>query len=61
MRHVRLRSPEGQIPAIALTAYSGELNQQQALATGFQMHVPKPIEPKELMRAIVNLVTCNNK
>jgi CheY-like chemotaxis protein len=42
--------------AIALTAYAGEINQQQALAAGFQMHLSKPVEPAELVKAIVNLV-----
>ncbi len=58
MRQVRAFSPErgGQIPAIALTAYAGEYNQQQALAAGFQLHVSKPVEPDELVRAIANLV-----
>jgi len=47
---------EAQIPAIALTAYAGEHDQQQALAAGFQMHVPKPMDPEELVKAIVTLV-----
>lgn len=45
----------GQIPAIALTAFAGELNQQQALAAGFQKHLAKPVEPDELVQAIANL------
>jgi PAS domain S-box-containing protein len=45
----------GQIPAIALTAYAGELNQQQALAAGFQMHMPKPVDPEALVQAIACL------
>jgi len=57
MRQVRMRSPEGEIPAIALTAYAGEVNQQQALAAGFQIHIPKPVEPEALVRAIINLLT----
>jgi CheY-like chemotaxis protein len=44
------------IRAIALTAYAGEINQQQALAAGFQMHLSKPVEPAELVKAIVTLV-----
>ncbi len=57
MRQIRTRPPHqsGQIPAIALTAYAGEVNQQQALAAGFQRHVPKPVEPEELARAIADL------
>jgi CheY-like chemotaxis protein len=44
------------IPAIALTAYAGEINQQQALAAGFQLHLSKPIEPDRLVGAIATLV-----
>ena len=58
MRQVRARLPQqnGQIPAIALTAYAGEINQQQAIAAGFHMHISKPVEPDELVKAIVSLV-----
>ncbi|WP_290439406.1 PAS domain-containing protein [Leptolyngbya sp. 'hensonii'] len=42
----------GQIPAIALTAYAGEANRKKALAAGFQLHLAKPINPDELVRAI---------
>ncbi|MEH2281805.1 MAG: PAS domain S-box protein [Nostoc sp.] len=58
MREVRSRSPEqgGHVPAIALTAYAGEMNQQQALAAGFQMHISKPVDPDVLVKAIVDLI-----
>jgi len=57
MRQVRVWSPEqgGQIPAIALTAYAGEMNQKQAFAAGFQMHISKPVEPEAMARAIAAL------
>jgi CheY-like chemotaxis protein len=57
IRQVRTWSPEqgGQIPAIALTAYAGEINEQQALLAGFQKHLSKPVEPDELVQAIANL------
>jgi CheY-like chemotaxis protein len=57
MRQVRTWTPEtgGTIPAIALTAYAGEYNQQQALSAGFQMHVTKPAEPNELVAAVARL------
>lgn len=45
-----------QIPAIALTAYAGEFNQQQALKAGFQKHLAKPIEPVELITLVAKLV-----
>ncbi|MEH2451020.1 hybrid sensor histidine kinase/response regulator [Nostoc sp.] len=47
-----------QIPAIAVTAYAGEINQQQALRAGFQQHIVKPVAPEELLMAISNLVRC---
>ncbi|HEY9747730.1 MAG TPA: ATP-binding protein [Allocoleopsis sp.] len=58
LHQVRSRSPEqgGQIPAIALTAYAGELDQKQALKAGFQRHVAKPVEPDALIQAIVTLL-----
>jgi CheY-like chemotaxis protein len=63
IRQVRALLPErgGLIPAIALTAYAGESNQKQALAAGFQLHISKPVEPEELVRAIAELITTNNE
>jgi PAS domain S-box-containing protein len=46
----------GQLPAIALTAYAGEYDQQQAKAAGFQLHLSKPIEPDHLVQAIRQLL-----
>jgi CheY-like chemotaxis protein/two-component sensor histidine kinase len=58
MRQLRQLLPQqgGRIPAIALTAYAGELNQQQALEAGFQRHIAKPVEPYELVKTIAALV-----
>ncbi|MBD2094303.1 PAS domain-containing protein [Trichocoleus sp. FACHB-591] len=58
MQQVRALPPEqgGQVPAIALTAYAGEIDQQQALAAGFQRHMAKPVEPENLVRAIIALM-----
>lgn len=54
IEQVRQLSPEfgGQIPAIAVTAYAGEINYQQAMKAGFQHHISKPIEPEALVRVI---------
>lgn len=57
MQQVRTLLPQGrQIPAIALTAYAGEINQQQAIAAGFQKHISKPVEPDVLLQEIASLV-----
>ena len=47
---------DGQTPAIALTAYAREEDRQRALAAGFQLHLAKPIAPKELAAAVANVV-----
>jgi PAS domain S-box-containing protein len=47
------------IPAIALTAYAAEIDQQKALQAGFQTHITKPVEPEELVRAIACLCERN--
>ncbi|HAA26611.1 MAG TPA: hypothetical protein DCE56_01675 [Cyanobacteria bacterium UBA8553] len=46
----------GMIPAIALTAYAAEIDQQRALQVGFQHHITKPVEPEVLVRAIAILL-----
>ncbi|GAB4234453.1 MAG: hypothetical protein Kow00121_62230 [Elainellaceae cyanobacterium] len=61
MRYIRLnllRSGET-LPAIALTAYAGEADQQRALAAGFQQHLAKPIEPNALVQAIAQLLSAS--
>ncbi len=46
----------GRIPAIALTAFAAEFDQQQAISAGFQIHIPKPVQPETLAAAVVQLV-----
>ncbi|HEY9900854.1 MAG TPA: response regulator [Candidatus Sericytochromatia bacterium] len=57
IRKVRTLSSEqgGQIPAIALTAYASEEERTRILDTGFQMHIPKPVEPSELVAVVAKL------
>jgi PAS domain S-box-containing protein len=57
LRQIRTLPAEqgGTIPAIALTAYAGEIDYQQAMAAGFQRHIVKPIEPEVLIQAISEL------
>ncbi|MBE8997295.1 AAA family ATPase [Nostoc sp. LEGE 12447] len=58
IRQIRSLEPEqgGTIPAIALTAYAGEMDSQQAIAVGFQQHISKPVDPEELVKAIGSLI-----
>jgi PAS domain S-box-containing protein len=45
----------GRTPAAALTAYAGLEDRIRALWAGYQMHIPKPIEPAELTTVVANL------
>ncbi|BDA68563.1 hypothetical protein RIVM261_020000 [Rivularia sp. IAM M-261] len=45
----------GWMPAVALTAYAKSEDRRQALLAGFQMHLPKPVEPEELATVIASL------
>ena len=45
----------GQTPAVALTAYAGDSDRAQALRAGFQRHLAKPVEPRELLEVIADL------
>jgi signal transduction histidine kinase len=57
MRKVRLRAADqgGRLPALALTAYARAEDRQQALTAGFQVHVPKPVDPDRLVAAVADL------
>jgi PAS domain S-box-containing protein len=45
----------GKIPAVALTAYARTEDRTQALLAGFQLHIPKPVNPGELAAVVANL------
>lgn len=45
----------GRMPAVALTAYARVEDRMKALVAGFNMHVPKPVEPAELLAVLTNL------
>jgi PAS domain S-box-containing protein len=45
----------GNVPAIALTAYARAEDRVKALLAGFQHHVPKPVDPAELLATVAAL------
>ena len=57
IRQVRARSPQsgGDIPAAALTAYARIQDRLRVLSAGYQMHVPKPTQPEELVTVVASL------
>lgn len=52
----RTRKQGTEVLAIAMTAYAGEINQQKALAAGFQRHVAKPVDPEDVVKVIADLM-----
>jgi CheY-like chemotaxis protein len=57
IRQVRLLDNQNarNVPAIALTACATADDQRRALSAGFQFHVPKPVEPSELIAVVSRL------
>jgi CheY-like chemotaxis protein len=61
IRNVRClpREAGGLLPAAALTAYASPQDRMKALEAGFQMHVPKPVQPAELALVVATLARLN--
>jgi signal transduction histidine kinase/ActR/RegA family two-component response regulator len=59
IRHVRARPPElgGNTPAVALTAYTRELDRRAAEEAGFHRHVSKPVTGSILLKAVSETLT----
>jgi len=57
IRKLRALKPDegADIPAIALTAMAREEDSENAMASGFQLHLSKPVDIDELAEAIANL------
>jgi CheY-like chemotaxis protein len=63
MKKLRARESErgGHIPAIALTAYGRGEDRRHALSVGYEYHIPKPVEPEELLVAVASLANRTGK
>jgi PAS domain S-box-containing protein len=53
----RLRALDGclELPVVALTAYARPEDRRRVLAVGFERHLPKPVEPEELVLTVLEL------
>ena len=56
MRRLRTGSGGTHLPALAMTAFASPEDKRQALLAGFQSHMPKPIDPHELIAVVAELV-----
>jgi PAS domain S-box-containing protein len=56
LRKIRILEQETRerTPAVALTAYARSEDRIRALSAGFQLHLPKPIDPGELIAALIS-------
>jgi CheY-like chemotaxis protein len=63
IRRLRERPAEegGLVPAAALTAYARTEDRLQILSSGFQMHLPKPVQPAELLAGVVALASLRSR
>ena len=52
----KVRDRDRTTPAIALTAYARESDRDRAIASGFQRHIPKPVELAVLINTIHHLL-----
>ena len=55
IRKVRELESGGSIPAIALTAYARLEERIRALAAGYQVHIPKPVDQAEIVAAVAKV------
>jgi CheY-like chemotaxis protein len=44
------------LTAVALTAYAREEDRAKALSAGFAAHVPKPVEPEDLLATVIKVL-----
>lgn len=62
IRNIRQMAGARNLPAIALTAYARKQDAEEALGAGYDYHLPKPVAPADLIRAIKSVtVTTNTK
>ena len=59
VRRLRMRREDngGRTPAIAVTAYAAAADRERAAASGYDRHLSKPVDARELIRAIESLIT----
>jgi len=58
MRSIRALSAQdgGETPAVALTAFARSEDRTRAMLAGYQVHISKPFEPRELVATLASLV-----
>ncbi len=58
MRTVRTRSgPLARVPAVAVSAHASRDDRMRALDAGYELHLAKPLEPADLIKAVATLLS----
>ncbi len=58
LKRIRETDPTmSQLPAVALSAHARDRDRDGALATGYDLHLAKPVEPGKLVRAVQSLAS----
>jgi PAS domain S-box-containing protein len=52
---------KSEVAAVALTAYARLQDRMEAMQAGFQNHLPKPVEPSELLAVVYSLASPRSK
>ena len=55
IRRVRMLGGDRRVQAVALTAFARLEDRTQAMLAGFQMHLAKPVDPRELIVTVASL------
>ena len=63
IRRIRALSDDhkNEIAAVALTAYARPQDRIEAIRSGFQVHLPKPVEPAQLLTVVHSLLDHRSK
>ena len=57
IRRIRASAAMRKLPAVALSAHAMDADARLSLMAGFDVHLPKPIDPDDLVRVVASLVT----
>ena len=56
IKRLRRRPHLREVPAVALTGYAAQRDADDALRAGFDVHIPKPVDPTALAETVERLL-----
>lgn len=56
LRRIEIQQQTPRVPAVAVTAFARSEDRQRALDSGFDDHLPKPVDPERLVTLLAELV-----